>query len=154
MALSRRVWCSCTIIDYLQGTPRAKPCDDIIKQCERRELEILVSVLAVAEVAQTTKGDPDPALTIREFFSRHYVIPVNVDLLVAEEAQRLVREHGLKGADAIHLATAIVHRVPILETFDDKLIGVDGKEGNPAVTIRHPFYEGGQQVALGLPLDL
>ena len=150
MPLPRRVWCSCTIIDYLQGTSRAQPCVDIIRQCEHRELELLVSVLAIAEVGTTDKNDPNDLARIKEFFGRNYVIPVNVDIFVAEHAQRIVRQFGLSGADAVHLATAVAYNVPILETFDDKLIGVDGKVGNPLVEIRPPRYDSGQQTSLGL----
>ena len=48
----RRLWDSCTIIDYLAGkTDVADACSKVIEQAERGELEIAVSVLATFEVA-------------------------------------------------------------------------------------------------------
>ena len=71
-------------------------------------------------------------------------MPIAYDTKVAEEARRLIRKYrpGLKGADAVHMATALVWHIPLLETTDPHLLGLDKKEGNPLLTIRRPLYEG------------
>lgn len=143
-APTRRVWCSCTIIDYLKGAARAEPdCQQIIDSAERGETEIVVSALAEAEVVKVDPADPDSETKIREFFARPYVIRVALDIRVAEMAREIVRTYGLKPLDAVHVATALRAKVPTLETFDQEMIDkVNGKEGNPPLQIRNPTYEG------------
>lgn len=86
----------------------------------------------------------DSELLVSEFFQRPYVKTYNYDVVVAREARRLIRTYkpGLKPNDAIHMATALLYEIPILETIDDKLLHLSGKEGNPRLIIRKPKYEG------------
>ncbi len=133
MAVDRRMWCSCTIIDYLKGAERAKPCIEIIEHQRQGVREIVTSVLAEAEVAHLGAdiSHSDAEAMIKEFFGRLYIVRVPVDRFIAEEARRLVRSHsGLKALDAVHIATALRWKVPLLETFDDVLLALDGKEGD------------------------
>ena len=82
---------------------------------------------------------------IKEFFSREYIIPVSVDDPISTIARGLVRKHrGLTPPDAIHLDTAILWHVPVIETTDPDLLRLDQQEGNPPITIRKPLYEGPQ----------
>lgn len=140
----RRVWCSSVIIDYLQGADRAKPdCQLIVEQAERGEIEILVSTLTIAEVTNLRGVIPDEAeASILEFFRRSYIVLVTVDIGVAEVARRLRRTHGLKTVDSVHMATALHHGVSILESYDEDLLKLSEKEGQPFLTIRPPTYEG------------
>ena len=148
MAASRRLWDSNVVIGYLAGYPGiAAACNNIISRAERGELEIVVSTLATIEVAYLEGvDDPTAERLIQEFFGREYVVPVAVDVRVADNARKLVRKHkqgpSLKPADAAHLATAIQWSIPVLETTDDGLLRFDGLEGNPPVTIRRPLAEG------------
>ncbi len=158
---ARRLWCACAIIDYLAGTARGEPCRDIIKQIEREvgQHEILVSMWAEAEVVKFDGvADDEAEKRIKEFFGRDYVVRVALDLVVAEKVRYLVRRYGIKPQDATHMATALVHEVPVLETYDDDLLKLDGKEGTPLLVIREPLYEGPppsvpgpEQLALGPP---
>ena len=137
----RRLWCSCTIIDYLAGKPRAKSCELIVNQAERKETEIVVSILAEAEVVKLDgELDLDSEGQIREFFGRDYVIRTALDLPIVEQSRDLVRRFlGLKPLDAVHIATALHHSIPILETYDEKMIEVGERLG---LTARNPTYEG------------
>ena len=75
MPPQRRLWDSCTIIHYLAGVPVAKPCELILEQAERGELEIVNSALAEAEVVKLDKElDEDSEKMIVEFFGRDYVV--------------------------------------------------------------------------------
>jgi len=142
---TRRLWCSCTIIYYLAGYPAAKPeCDLIIEEAERGETEIVVSVLSEAEVVKLDKElDTDAELMIEEFFGRSYIIRAALEPQTAKKARALVRRYpGIKPLDAVHIATALQHDVPILETYDNGMIAISGKEGNPPLIIRQPTYEG------------
>ena len=140
----RRLWCSCIIIGYLAGDDALKEaCPRIIEQAGRGELEIVVSAVAMAEVAYL-KGVPveDSEARIQEFFSRDYIVPIAIDPIVARAARGYIRGHTLKPLDAIHLATAEVWRIPTLETTDPDLLKLDGRVGDPRITIRRPLYEG------------
>ena len=144
----RRLWDSCVIIDYLAGRADvAEPCSEIIEQAERGEIEIVVSVIATIEVAYLAGSDDrDSEARIRELFGRSYIIPAAIDVRVASLARHLVRKYRtspkIKPPDAAHLATAIQWNVPVVETTDPDLLRLDGLEGDPPITIRHPFYEG------------
>ena len=148
MAASRRLWDSNVVIGYLAGySGIADACNNIISRAERGELEIVVSTLATIEVSYLEGVDDMTAeRLIQEFFGRDYVLPVAIDVRVAQDARRLVRKYrqgpSLKPLDAAHLATAIQWRIPVLETTDDDLLRIDGREGSPPVTIRRPLAEG------------
>jgi predicted nucleic acid-binding protein len=137
----RRLWCACVVIDYLKGTERAQPCNEIIEHAERGETEIVVSILAHAEVAMVYRDGTDEA-RIAEFFSRAYIVSAQLTRAVAEEARRLVRE-GLmkKPLDAVHAATATLYHIPVIETFNVKdFIQVQGA-GTPPVGVREPLWD-------------
>ena len=137
----RRLWCSCVIIGYLAGEDALKEvCPRIIEQAARGEAEIIVSTVAMAEVAYLKGMDVDDSeRRIQEFFARDYVVPVAVDPTVARTARRHIREYALKPLDAIHLATAAVWRIPTLETTDPDLLNLSRQVGNPLITIRRPL---------------
>lgn len=144
MAAARRMWCSCTIIDYLKGVVRAEPCIEIISHMQEGSQEIVTSILAEAEVAHL--GDTIDHTTaeqmIKEFFGRRYVVRVPFDRIMAEDVRRLIRTHsGLSTMDAAHIATALRWNVPLLETYDDRLLRLDGMEGNPPLAIREPKWD-------------
>ena len=146
--VSRRLWDSCVIIDYLAGRAEAaEACQKIIAQAERGELEIVVSAIATIEVAYLEGfNDQDAEAMIRELFGRSYIIPVAIDVQVASLARDLIRKYRvglkLKPPDATHLATAIQWNIPVIETTDPDLLRLDGLEGAPPITIRQPLYEG------------
>lgn len=152
MAADRRMWCSCTIIDYLKGAERAQPCIEILSHMREGSQEIVTSIIAEAEVAHLGDSvEHDTAeQMIKEFFSRRYVVRVPFDRLMAEDVRRLIRTHrGLTTLDAAHIATALRWRVPLLETYDNRLLDLDGLEGNPPLAIREPKWN----VSLGPLFD-
>ena len=144
----RRLWDSSVVIGYLAGDAGLEPhCSQIIGQAEAGGLEIVVSEMAKVETAYLKElPDAESALLIREFFSREYIIPVSLDDPVSAIAQDLVRKYRtppiLRPPDAVHLATAILWRIPILETTDSDLLRLDQREGDPLITIRRPLYQG------------
>lgn len=139
--VERRAWCSCLIIDYLVGAERSKAaCEQLIDRARDGAVEILVSALALAEVAKIN-GDSQAERTIQEFFRRPYVKVAQLDWEVAEETRKIMRAVSkLKPGDAIHLATAVRWKAPILETWDtDDLVPLDGRFGP---VVRTPIPEG------------
>ena len=60
---------------------------------------------------------------------------------MAEDVRRLIRTHrGLTTLDAAHIATALRWHVPLLETYDDRLLNLNGLEGNPPLAILEPKW--------------
>ena len=54
----------------------------------------------------------------------------------------LIRTYpGLTTLDAAHVATALRLKIPLLETFDDRLIALGGLEGDPPLVIRNPKWD-------------
>lgn len=154
MPAERRLWDSSVIIGYLAGQDDLKEvCELIIASAERGEIEIIVATMATVEVAYLEGlSDEDSEAKIRELFGRDYITPVAIDMRVAAISRGLIRKYRtgprLKPPDAIHLATAMQWRIPVLETTDPDLLRLNGQErfeGNEetsAITIRRPLYEG------------
>ena len=143
----RRLWCSCIVLGYLSGQQDIQhDCELIINQAQGGDLEIIVSTLAQAEVAYIEGVLPDESeRRIREFFSRDYIVTAAFDMPVARIARRLIRDHArLRPPDAIHLATAALWNIPIVETTDPDLLRLDKITGNPPIVVRRPLYEGAQ----------
>ena len=132
------------VIGFLAGEEALRDtCPHIIRQAQAGELEILVSGITQAEAAYLKGRTPEQSeALITEFFSRSYIITVAVDIPVARISRRLMRDHNLKAPDAIHLATADLLHVPILETTDPDLLKLDRRVGTPRINIRRPLYEG------------
>ena len=145
MALPRRLWCSSVVLAYLSGSDLVRPdCDLIIQQAQRGELEIAVSILAEAEVAYLEGASAEESeARIQEFFSRAYVIPIALDRPLAAVTRRIVRaRRGIRAADAVHLATCELWKIPVLETTDGDLLRLDGRVGNPPIRIQRPRFQG------------
>ena len=146
MAAERRVWCSCTIIDYLKGAERAHPCIEIINYMRKGVQEVVTSVIAEGEVAYLGNAIPHETAErmIKEFFGRPYIVRAPFDRFMAEDVRRLIRTHqGLTSLDAAHIATALRWKIPLLETFDTRLLSLDRAEGNPPLAIREPKWSMG-----------
>ena len=122
--------------------------EGILGEADAGNVEIVVSTLAIAEVAylEGMQDDVAAATKIQEFFSRQYMIVAAVDEGIARTAQEIVRKYRgrikVSPRDAIHLATAVRLGIPIVETADDGFRRLDRQEGDPPVVVRHPLYEG------------
>lgn len=152
MPAQRRLWDSSVIVGYLAGQQDlAEVCENIIARAERGEIEIVVSAMATIEVAYL-RGEDDivSEARIRELFSRPYIIPAAIDVRIASIARVLVRKYRygprLKPPDAAHLATAIQWQIPLIETTDPDLFRLNGREGDPLITVRKPLFEGTLQL--------
>jgi hypothetical protein len=69
---------------------------------------------------------------------------VQVDSLIAENAQELSRIHKIKPPDAIHIATAIKRKADIMHSYDNAKpyspLRFNGKIGNPPLEISKPKF--------------
>ena len=156
----QRLWDTSVIIDFLEGTERAKPhVPLIIEQARRGEAQIVVSAFAEVEVVKIDGVlTDDQEEMISEFFSRSYIVRAQLDSRVAAIARRITRVSSLapdmqtiKPKDAVHVATAMRWSIPIFECYDRPLITTLTQHPSlvPGVTVRKPLYEG-QSRAQGL----
>lgn len=136
-ALRRVCWDSCAWIALIQGelivengVDRVTRCRTVIEQAKKGKIEILYSSFCLAEVCKNgdlKDTDPDK---VAAFFEHDFLLPVSLDREVGNLARKLMMSGlpGLKPADACHLATAaIVPDVVELQTFDQKLLNLDGR---------------------------
>jgi len=117
-------------------------CRYTTEQAEQGNLLIITSAITFIEVIKI-KGKPklkrSAENTIRQFFENPFIYIHDVDREVGIKARDLMWKHaGLKPKDAIHVATAILRKVPIMHTFDDDLIKLSGKYGDPRLIICQP----------------
>ena len=135
-------WDSDCFLGHFQAERgKAEKCDGVIERAERGDVLIVTSALTLAEVLWL-RGGPrlpaDKAALVQKFFRRSYIRVYNVTRKIAESAQILVWDNGIKPKDAIHVATALSLKADALETFDENLIGKSGSVGNPLLLIREP----------------
>jgi predicted nucleic acid-binding protein len=139
----RRYWDSSCFIAWLaQEAGRYEDCGSILKAAEDGKLEIVTSALTVTEVLWPKGRDKlsrDLRAQVNTFFRHRWITIVQVDRLLAEEAQDFVWDRNIHPKDAIHVASAIRARVYALETYDGGLIQSSGHVGGvPLLEIRKP----------------
>lgn len=135
MASDRRYWDANAFLGWLNAEDdKVGDCQGILDAAEAGTIDIVTSALTLAEVIKM-KGQQaitrDKEDKIRGFFEQPYLIIRELDRFVAEYARELIWAHGIDPKDAIHLATALRLNLPFMDTFDDKLISLSGKLGNP-----------------------
>lgn len=114
---------SCIFIELIQKSipERFDACEDLRFKAENKELIIIASTLAIVEVQKLPDLGIIPeeqSKRILEFFENEYIVVRPVDRQTAEMAHGLTRTHGLTCNDAIHAATALIAKVPVLYTYD------------------------------------
>lgn len=149
---SRIYWDACAWIAYIQKEmpgpeskftePRYEMCRTILRRAEAGQLEIATSSFTLAEVCKSPIDPTSPALNLPAFFEQRYIVQVVVDKQIGMRAQSLqvAGVAGLKPADAVHLASALVWSIPVVHTFDRKLLDLDNhlqmSDGNQLRIIR------------------
>jgi predicted nucleic acid-binding protein len=127
--------------------------EQITQAAEKGELKIVTSIISKAEVAYLRGSDLLPLeqeQRIIDFFENDYLVVMPLDDWVCDEARRLTRAFhgcGLRSPDYVHAATAVFHRVPLLQAYDRRILDLNGRiEG---LRIELPAYEGD----FSLPFD-
>ena len=106
---------------------RYEMCRRVLGYAANEELEIVTSAFTLSEVCKKPTAQSSPAQNLAAFFDQRYILLLNVDKQVGLKAQSLQTAgvKGLKPADAIHVASALVWSIPILHTFDQRLLDLD-----------------------------
>jgi predicted nucleic acid-binding protein len=138
----RRYWDSDCFLGWLQEEDDKVPlCRPVIREAEAGKLTLVTSALTLAEVLMLRHGTPIPkeaAETVERFFEHEWIEVSEVDRFIAEQARRLVWDHGIRPKDAIHVATALDADVVQLDTFDTELMKKSEAVGNPPLKIGRP----------------
>ena len=133
----RRIyWDACVWIAMIQrekiqvgASDRDTLCRAVIVEAKSSKIEILTSTLSLAEVckSQQVRATADDELSA--YFENDYILLMNVDRMVGEHARQLMTtgSSGLKPADAIHVASAVLGQASEMHTFDDKMLKLDGR---------------------------
>lgn len=125
----------------MKETGKVESCYGVIEAAEKGELQIITSALTIAEVLYLKghrKIAADSAEKVCRFFENDYIIIVTLDRYIAETARNFIWIYNVRPKDSIHVATAIKAKVPILDTFDEGLIKLSKKIGNPPLIINRP----------------
>ena len=155
-SILRRYWDSCDWISLIaeDEVARAEICERILDEAAIGECVIITSAFALAEVVKargrvTLTVDEETAIT--GFFEHSYIKVHDVTRAVAEKARGIVRQHGLKPPDAVHLATALMANADVFETWNTNDFAP--LVGEVPIEIREPTWEGNLELPLDYPDD-
>ncbi|MEU5791445.1 PIN domain-containing protein [Micromonospora purpureochromogenes] len=92
----------------------------VLLAAERGDIQLVASTLLLAEVA-SHKGDVDP--TVRDALISRYLENLDVewcevDLFTVADARGICDRYKMRGADAVHLATAVRRRTDYFVSRD------------------------------------
>lgn len=133
----RLYWDACAWISYINQEmpgsgktftdPRYDMCRETLKSAASGEIEIVTSAFTLAEVCKRMPDPSAPVINLPAFFDQPYILLVPVDKAIGLRAQnlQLAGLYGIKPPDAVHLASALVHSIPVLHTFDGDLLDLD-----------------------------
>ncbi len=109
---------------------KIKRCQYIVDKAEMGKIEIIHSVITLTEVIKM-KNRPhlkeEQEEEIRDFVDNDFLVPANVDEWIGTLGRQLIWKHNTWPKDSIHVATAIYHNISVMNTFDDKLLGLNGQ---------------------------
>lgn len=138
-----RYWDACCFLGWLKAEEKqADACRGVIQLATKGELVLVTSAITLTEVIKLKRRAHIPkadAKLVRNFFKNDFIRLRSVDREIAELAQDLIWRHKfLHPKDSIHVATAIRHRLKVFDTFDQNLMKLSGKLGNPPIIINEP----------------
>lgn len=144
--LLRRYWDAFCFIAILNDDEGADDCEKILDDAREGKTEIVVSPLVQVEVVRP-RGSPHPLPKedeekIRAFFENDYLKWRNIDRKIADLARDLCWNHRVHPRDAIHLAVAIDTHCDLLETMDERLLGLSGQIQGVSLKIAKPKWVG------------
>lgn len=138
-------WDTCIFLAWLKDEQR-QPGEmdgvrEVIERSQRRDCRLMTSVLTTVEVLQAKiPAGVDTLLS----GTMKRMLRVGVDTKVAQLAHD-IRNHyakedrSLKTPDAIHLASAVLHRADEFHTFDQQLIDMTGNVAGHRLVICKPI---------------
>jgi hypothetical protein len=118
-------WDANCFLSYLQREQTYEMCEGVLKEAYSGNILIVTSVFTITEVLGGESGKPITRETQTEyenFFKSPFIKTVDVNRSLAEYSRLLIWDYRIPKKDSIHIATASMWDVPIIHTFDKKLI--------------------------------
>lgn len=116
-------------------------CQTVIKGAEEGKVRLVTSSVTLIEVIKLDRVLEIPETDqekVTAFFQHDWIIVRQLDLRIAKYARELIWKHGFRWKDAAHVATAVIERIPRMDTFDGELIKQSGQIGDPPLIIGRP----------------
>ena len=125
----RRAFVDTTVLTLATGDEHLlrEPCRAIVELAARGELVVHVSTEAIQEFAFHRMRRADRSLAVsqsREVAAMCRVHAFDIDVL--EQSLSLVASAAIRGRDAVHAATAIIHGFDSIVTADRDFDGIPG----------------------------
>lgn len=138
----RRYVDSDVFLGWLKNEPdKVEECRTVIRGAEEGLIVLVTSSLTLTEVIKLGPGreilETDQQKVV-DFFKHEWIIVRLLDRRIAEYARQLIWKHGFAPKDSIHVATAVIERIPRMDTCDAELIGKSGQIGEPPLIIGRP----------------
>jgi predicted nucleic acid-binding protein len=147
---NRRYWDTNCFLRWLNNEPDGfDDCKNVLKAAEEGHIVIYTSAWALVEVLHVKSQKPlliEQKKEVEGFFERYlhndYIKLISVTRPISEIARACFWEHygKIKPADCVHVASAKELNIPLFNTFDEGLIKLDKKIGNPPMEIKRPKY--------------
>ncbi len=122
-------WDSNAFLGLIGKEPdKYQACENVWKAAQNEDLRIVTSTLTIAEVIYSKgipKMDPEHRSRVNAFFRQLHMALEPLTRLIAELARDVVWDHSIKAKDAVHVATAAYHEIPVLHTFDEGLLRLE-----------------------------
>ena len=109
------------IYPVLYTDAKAKRCGRILQDIISQEFQAVTSALTWDEftyVVMRTLGRKTAAEQSGKLLAFPHLLFMEVDTKVLQEAHRLINTHNLRPRDAIHLATALLHKADCVISDD------------------------------------
>lgn len=121
-------WDSDLFISRIQRTAgRIEVLEELTRLAECEKLKLATSAYTLVEVAKFDELDlpsDEEEKLIVDFFENPFIAVLPIDDATARIARQVIRDHRMKPKDAIHLATALRHKVPVLHAYDDHFLRI------------------------------
>lgn len=117
---------SCALLAIIKNEHGAERLDGLMATIALGKAQLVESVLVLGEVFKRSDANDEAERIrqdqmledIRRLLKSREVLLLDVTPPITEKATEFRRDHGLKLADAVHLATAVLNRCDWFVTFD------------------------------------
>lgn len=123
--LTRRYFDSDTIPRLVENAPEAPIIEALVAEASAGQWTLVVSAVSMLEVTRERHRPVDPTKYARilSFFEHPFIFVRELDLLLTEQALRLIYDYlWLRPKDAAHLAAALDTGCRTFYTYDEELI--------------------------------
>ena len=126
--IRRIYWDSSCFFCFLNsaGADRREICEDILQHAKAGKIHLYTSTYTIAEVTRpkrrsipdTKRLTPAEIANMEAMFRWPWLKKIDVDQRVAFKAVELSGDYGVLPADAVHGASAIIHKLEELQRWD------------------------------------